>query len=1160
LLSVRVVLGDKEGVQVRFLLGPAGSGKTWRCLAEARAALAADPAGGPLILLAPKQATFQLERQLLAAGEPAGFARLQIFSFERLAGFVLDQAGVVAPHYLSEEGRVMVLRALLMVHEPALGLFRRSARRTGFARQLSQVLAELQQHQVSAGKLRDWAGRDGVPAELQAKLRDLAMLLEAYRNWTETHRLQDGSHLLDLAAGTLRDCLGRRGQPHLRLGIDRLWLDGFAEMTPQELDLLMAVLPHCREVTLAFCLDAPGGEASEAGGSWLSIWSAVGKLYQQCRQRVALLPEAVVTVETLGREAGPTRFAGSPALQALELGWARNFLPGAELDGADGAADGIRLVACADAEAEATCAARAILQFVRAGGRYRECAVIVRSLEGYHKALARSFRRYEIPFFLDRRESIAHHPLAELTRSALRTVAHDWAHEDWFSALKAGFTPVAESEIDRLENESLARGWRGKKWREPMQISESSALTEWAEDLRQRIFPPFGQLARHLGVNQSCPTGGQLAAAMRQLWRTLRVEEILEQWSTATVSEAAIHRTVLEQMNAWLEDVERAFAGEALALRDWLPILDAGLAGLTVGVIPPALDQVLVGAIDRARNPELKLTVLLGLNEGVFPATPAPPAILTEDDRAELNQRAILLGPDLRERLARERFYGYIACTRSSEQLLLVHALHDAAGKALNPSPFLGQVQRRFPGLAMEVFAADIPWQQAETAGELAPVLAGLPAETPPVADGVPQWSEVLAWPVVGDRVRRLQALREPAPTEPLSPALAQTLYGSTLRTSVSRLEEFAACPFRFFVKSGLQAGERKVFELDARERGNFQHEVLKSFHERVESEHRRWRDLTPLEARETIGVIARDLMREYRDGLFRESAKTLFAARAMTGALQDFVEVIVTWLRGQYEFDPTLAEAAFDHKPGSRLPAWDVPLGADLPGLKLSLHGRIDRVDVWREPGGDRALAVVIDYKSSGKKLDPVLVENGVQLQLPVYLNVLRHWPHPDVLPGLRRLEPAGVFYVNLRGAFEAGGTRDEVIAGAAQARQQAYRHTGKFDASRLPQLDRSGNADQFNYRVNKDGSLRKGSPEALEPAEFLALLDGVETQLVRMGRQIYAGAAAVDPYRKGSSTPCDYCDFAAVCRIDPWTHVYRRLKAKETSNSNLQAPENIQ
>jgi hypothetical protein len=39
-------------VQARFLLGPAGSGKTFRCLAEIRAALKKNPEGTPLIFLA----------------------------------------------------------------------------------------------------------------------------------------------------------------------------------------------------------------------------------------------------------------------------------------------------------------------------------------------------------------------------------------------------------------------------------------------------------------------------------------------------------------------------------------------------------------------------------------------------------------------------------------------------------------------------------------------------------------------------------------------------------------------------------------------------------------------------------------------------------------------------------------------------------------------------------------------------------------------------------------------------------------------------------------------------------------------------------------------------------------------------------------------------
>jgi superfamily I DNA/RNA helicase len=57
------------------------------------------------------------------------------------------------------------------------------------------------------------------------------------------------------------------------------------------------------------------------------------------------------------------------------------------------------------------------------------------------------------------------------------------------------------------------------------------------------------------------------------------------------------------------------------------------------------------------------------------------------------DRQNVSLGPDLRERLSRERFLGYIACTRASEKLAVTFSRHDADGRALNPSPFIAHLQ-----------------------------------------------------------------------------------------------------------------------------------------------------------------------------------------------------------------------------------------------------------------------------------------------------------------------------------------------------------------------------------------------------------------------------------------------------------------------------------
>ena len=581
----------------------------------------------------------------------------------------------------------------------------------------------------------------------------------------------------------------------------------------------------------------------------------------------------------------------------------------------------------------------------------------------------------------------------------------------------------------------------------------------------------------------------------------MKVEQTLERWSldAPETNRIAIHQTVWEQMNAWLDNLALAFPDEPLPLRDWLPILEAGLASLTVGVIPPALDEVLIGAIDRARNPDLKLALVLGVNESVFPAAPAAPVILTDADRDELGRHAVALGPDLRERLARERYLGYIACTRASEKLVVTFSRQDADGKSLNPSPFIAHLRRIFPGLEIEEFDGQVGLDETEHAGELGATLlevrelagarmTGLKSEksqslrTSALADE--NWRNLLALPALKSLAARLGALREPDSTENLSPALAEKLFGPTLRSSVSRLEEFAQCPFRFFVHSGLRAEERKVFELDAREQGSFQHEVLKMFHEQLRAEGKRWRDLTPTDARAQIGRLAAALAVDYRDGLLHASEQSRFTARVLAESLQDFVEVIVDWMRGQYEFDPAAAELDFGGR--TRAPAWEMDLGH---GHKLALRGRIDRMDLCREPDGG-ARCVVMDYKSGGKKLDKVLVEHGVQLQLLAYLAAVRHWPNPRPFFGVDRLIPTGVFYVNLRGQYESGPTRDEALA---DRERRANAPIGTRDALTLTLAQTRPHAvgRPIQLPVEQGRRLWANSPEALPRAEFEDLLD---------------------------------------------------------------------
>jgi ATP-dependent helicase/nuclease subunit B len=1096
-------LREKGAVQARFLPGPAGTGKTFLCLQEIRQALLENPEGPPLIFLAPKQATFQLERQLLADPCLSGYTRLHILSFERLAGFVLDRLRQPPPPMLSEEGRIMVLYALLTWRRKELQIFHASSGLAGFARQLSEELHELQRHQLSPATLLELASRPGVAASLRRKLGDFSLLLRDYLEWLRKNGVQDADCLLDVAASALDKTAEKRPV------ISALWLDGFAEMTPQEVTLLSALAPSCERMTLAFCLDREW----DAENSWLSIWSGVGRTWRQCWTRFSALQGAQLSVEFLPRSNPAGRFAANPVFQHLEENWNQPK----DFSGSDFALSpesSLRVVMCDTPAAEAVLAAREILAFVRAGGRFREAAVLLRRMEGYHDDLRRVFTRYEIPFFLDRREPVAHHPLAELTRSALRAAARGWQHDDWFGALKSGLVSEDDDAVDRLENAALERGWKGEMWFAPFRID--SEQLRWAERLRASWIVPF---ARFREAVSTALNGMQLAQALRELWRDLGIEKKLNDWS------GAVHATVWEQMNLWLNNLDRAFAGELMPLREWLPILEAGLGGLLVGVIPPVLDQVLIGAIDRSRNPEIKLALLLGVNERVFPALPSSGNLLNEPDREEIRKHGTSLGHITREFLSREQFFGYIACTRSSQRLIVSCARRDADDQPLNPSSFFSRLKSLFSNLEIENFSPP-DWTQAEHPCELVGRLT--------VED------ELLAWPIFALLRNQVKLFRSRIEAESLSPELAAQLYGPSLNTSVSRLEQFAACSFQFFVHSGLRAEERQFFELDVKERGSFQHEALARFHQQLQAENKRWRDITPGEARRRMGEIVANMAPSFRDGLMNSSAQSRFSARILAGSLQDFAAAMVQWM-SQYQFDPRAAELGFGMAE-TGLPAWELDLGG---GHRLLFRGVIDRIDLCASGEKDAALAIVVDYKSGARKLDKVKMAHGLQLQLAAYLSVLRHLADPKQTFGVARLIPAGVFYVNLRGQFERGHTLAEVLSEREAVRQSRYQHAGRFDFAALRYLDNRGlpQGTQFKFKLKKNGEPMASNTDLMPSAQFRQLLDQVEELLVRMGREIYSGNIGLNPFQKGKERACDKCDYQGICRFDPWSHSFRIL-----------------
>ena len=155
---------------------------------------------------------------------------------------------------------------------------------------------------------------------------------------------------------------------------------------------------------------------------------------------------------------------------------------------------------------------------------------------------------------------------------------------------------------------------------------------------------------------------------------------------------------------------------------------------------------------------------------------------------------------------------------------MLTWAAADCDGTPLHPSPILSQVRHAFPDALLEKVSPAVDWREAEHPEELLePLLRELAPEHP-----TPSPLTALATlPALAPVVARWRQVSVARAVTALSPAAVERLYGAKLRASVSTLEQFAECPFKFFVAVGLRAEERPEFELDPRQRGSFLHRLL---------------------------------------------------------------------------------------------------------------------------------------------------------------------------------------------------------------------------------------------------------------------------------------------------------------------------------------------
>lgn len=1044
--------------------------------------------GHNLVLLVPDQITLQTERDALTTLAVKGFFRVQVLSPSRLATYVFDRAGQDPRVMIDERGQTMTLSRLLWNLKDELVYYAKARGKPGFAQKLTEAISELKSTGVTPEEMEAWLLEQEVE---QPKLRDLTTLFAAYEQ---------------LMAGQLADAQDKEQEMLRRLDNSELFLGhdvivhGFDLLTPPLIRLLSLLAQRADNLLLTFVLAREDGRYSDV------FSPVITSATQFTRELEKLsLPWRWDVLEEGKRDK-------QPALIHLQ-----NQLTRLKQEAYTAPPEGLRLYAGKTPHEEMRRAAQLIHAQLKAGEDPRDIAIFM-AQESYAPLLASVLSDYDIPHFISVKEPLLAQPLIRCLLDALTCIqAAAWRPGDVFSYLKSPYSPLSAEEAFLLENYARENGIRGKRWTLPFTRGEEKVLGVM-EPLRERAITPIVQLRDRLNKARSA---AQSIDALLGFLTMIKAQERVQTLDLllseqGMLEEAQRARQVWEQLMGLLEQMNQLLGKERIPLSRFAEWVRAGLSMTKLSALPPMQHCVQAGVLGQLMVREPTSVYILGLNNGALSVTTE--SLMKDRERERLEEGLRITLNLRRQDLESIRMLDlWKAAAAPSRQLHLSYALSDDEGKALSPLIELGRIKRMFTRLveeggALHTLRENQPLTPMAALDELAVLMKnGEMDETWWTA-----WSWLLNaqdWQHKARGIARM--LRGENPNKALSDEAIRHTHQPGV-TSVSRLESYAACPFRHFVDYRLMPQERREWALQSADLGSFYHDAMDAFVRRVKDKPQ-WLLMDEQDSQNEMDQVLRDLTAHWEDGPWADTKRAKHNAQAAINICRRMAWTL-TEGRAHSAFAPKESEMSFGQ--GRGYPPIALPMK---DGSTLALRGMIDRLDTALGPD-DKLLLRIIDYKSSKHELRGGDLEAGVQLQLMLYLKA--------ALDLMEDALPAGAFYQRLGDPLVRA---EDPGRAESQRRRQTYLEGVLLaDPEILRLMDFGDPPVSMSKKLTVSGEMIK-SNKVLSLDELTILMELAQERSKELAEDILRGVITRAPFIDASGRAvCEFCEYQGICRTE--------------------------
>ena len=1062
---------------MNIIYGRSGSGKSEYIYNKIKNEIKLSP---KTYIITPEQFSFTAEKKLLETLDEGATTNVEVLSFERMAYRVIGETLGSNLKNIDKSGKAMLVSSLLEEVQKELNFLGKNLENIDLI--LTQI-TEFKKHGITAENLKEKMEKTQ-DTYLKLKIKDMYMIYSMFEEKIENKYI-DENDLLNLLAENLE-------KSHI-FDNSLFYIDEFAGFTKQEYNVLKVLNNIAKDIFITVCTD-----------DLKVLKSPEADIFYDNKQTVQTL-KSIADIKNEIHLKDTYRFKNEE-LKHLE----KNIfdIPYSQYNKE---VKNIKLTIAKNEYEEIENVARIISNLVRYDGyRYRDIGVITKNIESYSSLCKAIFSEYEIPVFIDEKKDITSDIFVKYVLAILDIFAKNWSYEAVFNYLKSGIVKI--DRLYELENYCIKWNIKGSKWYEkPWNFGEEDTFLKEQKD----IITPLLEFKNSLKSKNSADKISE--ELYKFILKNINENQIVDNDKINLENNSLINVDSYNAVIDVIDEIAMLFKDVKMSFDTYAKLLKTGIATKEIGQIPQTQDKVTVGDVNRSKTHKVKAIFIIGVNDGVFPSVPSSEGFFNDKDRETLKEEGIELAKGTIEKMYEENFNIYKAFSTAEEKLFISYPASDVDDKPLRKSTIISKIRKIFPKLEEDTFADDESdiYTKEVTFAELLKHINKMNGN----------WYEVYNWYKNNKEYsfrldKALEGLEYTNIPEKINKENVQKLYGNTLNTTVSRLEQYKSCEFSYYLKYGLKLSSKEKMDIKPVDTGSFMHDVVDTFFKENENV----KEISDEDLKKILYKIVEDKLSLPKNYIFTATAKYRNLIRRLKKVIFYSMKYILQSLKNS-SFDVFKTELEFGN---NEYPPIEMTLD---DGKKVSITGKIDRIDIAKAPNGKYIR--IIDYKSSTKDIELNKVIAGLQLQLLTYV---------DAITQKEKAEPAGALYFSLIEPKLAKAQKEMTKEEIEEIIKKNYKMNGLVlaDVNVIKMMDSSltsGKSDIIPVELNDSGEINYKSSKTVTKEEFESLQKYTIKLIKQISKEILDGNIDLKPYYavNNKKTPCSYCEYKSICQFNP-------------------------